>query len=271
MSDTVVPAYRDDTWFPAGSSRADRARVDLRRVLTGLRHLPGGTEPARVFTALAAMCTPALCDEVVIDMAEQGGHRYRIRQPGPTLGRTANPDPAPVPGPVLADAAWSGDRCAVTVREHSVLARFGSPPGGGPEYAGRLTARWHGYIPTDTDAVLVGVLVDHAAALVHRERITTRLADLEAARPVGITLEGPQRIAAATGILMALYHLTPGQARELLHRAADRGHRSLRETADTVLHTGALPGTDHPAAAAAAARETPDHPDPDHPDVQPAP
>ena len=39
-------------------------------MLIGLRHLPGGTEPARVFAALAAMCTPALCDEVVIDMAE---------------------------------------------------------------------------------------------------------------------------------------------------------------------------------------------------------
>ena len=25
MSDTVVPAYRDDTWFPAGRSRADQA------------------------------------------------------------------------------------------------------------------------------------------------------------------------------------------------------------------------------------------------------
>ena len=51
-----------------------------------------------------------------------------------------------------------------------------------------------------------------------------------------------QRVAAATGILMALYHLSPVQARRLLARAGDHTHRSLREVADTVLHTGALPG-----------------------------
>jgi hypothetical protein len=43
---------------------------------------------------------------------------------------------------------------------------------------------------------------------------------------------------------MALYHLSPVQARRLLARAGDHTHRSLREVADTVLRTGALPG--HP-------------------------
>ena len=57
-----------------------------------------------------------------------------------------------------------------------------------------------------------------------------------------LALDGTQRVAAATGILMALYHLSPAQARRLLARAGDRTHRSLREVADTVLRTGALPG-----------------------------
>ena len=57
-------------------------------------------------------------------------------------------------------------------------------------------------------------------------------------------MDGTQRVAAATGILMALYHLSPVQARRLLARAGDHTHRSLREVADTVLRTGALPG--HP-------------------------
>jgi hypothetical protein len=43
-------------------------RVDLLRVLTGLRHLAGSTEPGRVFAELAAVCVPALCDDVIVDV-----------------------------------------------------------------------------------------------------------------------------------------------------------------------------------------------------------
>lgn len=103
----------------------------------------------------------------------------------------------------------------------------------------------YGYVPSEADAALVGVLVDHATALVHRERTTaTGVADPRGPGQVRLALDGTQRVAAATGILMALYHLTPAQTRRLLARAGDRTHRTLREVADTVLHTGALPGHD---------------------------
>ena len=46
------------------------------------QHLAGCTEPGRVFAELAAVCVPALCDDVIVDMQEDGGHRYRIRRPG---------------------------------------------------------------------------------------------------------------------------------------------------------------------------------------------
>src|SRR6478672_13968942 len=101
-----------------------------------------------------------------------------------------------------------------------------------------------GHLPGEADAALVGVLVDHATALVHRERTTARVADPDGAGQVRLALDGTQRVAAATGILMALYHLNPTQARRLLARAGDRTHRTLREVADTVLQTGALPGPD---------------------------
>jgi hypothetical protein len=88
-------------------------RVDLGRVLTGLRHLSAAAEPARVFTDLAAVCVPALCDECVIEIVEQGGHRYRIRRPGPgpahavaaTDGMT---NPAAIDGAGLGAPRWSG-------------------------------------------------------------------------------------------------------------------------------------------------------------------
>ena len=70
-----------------------------------------------------------------------------------------------------------------------------------------------GHLPGEADAALVGVLVDHATALVHRERTTAGVADQGGAGQVRLALDGTQRVAAATGILMALYHLSPAQAR----------------------------------------------------------
>ena len=227
-------------------------RVDLGRVLTGLRHLSAAADPARVFTDLAAVCVPALCDECVIEIVEQGGHRIRRPGPGPGPGRAAatidgRSDAAATDRGGLGEPRWSGSGAVVTVVDGSVVARFGNPPGGGPDYTGELVGTWrHGHVPVEADAALVGVLVDHAAALVHRERTTTRVTDPDVAGQVRLTLDGTQRVAAATGILMALYHLSPAQARRLLARAGDHTHRSLREVADTVLRTGALPGHGRP-------------------------
>jgi hypothetical protein len=245
-------------------------RVDLGRVLTGLRHLPAG-EPARVFTELAAVCVPALCDECWIEIVEQGGHRYRIRRPGPgqSAHRAAtNGAAAEATGAALGAAAWSGNGAAVTVSGGSVLARFGNPPGGGPGYTGEMVCIWRrGHLPSEADAALVGVLVDHATALVHRDRTTARVADAGTAGQVRLALDGTQRVAAATGILMALYHLSPAQARQLLARAGDRTHRTLREVADTVLQTGALPGPDGRPVDQSTARATPvNEPEPPEPD-----
>ena len=245
-------------------------RVDLGRVLTGLRHLPAAGEPARVFTELAGVCVPALCDECWIEIVEQGGHRYRIRRPGPgqSAHRAAtNGAAAEATGAALGAAAWSGNGAAVTVSGGSVLARFGNPPGGGPGYTGEMVCIWRrGHLPSEADAALVGVLVDHATALVHRERTTAGVADQGGAGQVGLALDGTQRVAAATGILMALYHLSPAQARQLLARAGDRTHRTLREVADTVLQTGALPGPDGRPVDQSTARATPvNEPEPDQP------
>jgi hypothetical protein len=85
-SPALSGAPRDGTTIghPAdGTPGQPRSRVDLLRVLTGLRHLRASAEPGRVFSELALVCVPALCDNVVITIEEAGGHRYRIRQPAP--------------------------------------------------------------------------------------------------------------------------------------------------------------------------------------------
>ena len=229
-----------------------RRRVDHRRVLTGLRHLHGSSEPARVFTDLAAVCVPALCDQMVVDIEENGideagVHRYRIRQPGWLPGSETRPPGSPgwtgwTPGSETQDRSSSLEPGQVVAIGQQVTAVVGSLPGGEPDYTARLLCRWTpGYAPTETDAALVGVLADHAVALVHRERTTGQLADPATAGQVGAALGRTQRVAAATGILMALHHLTAAQARQLLVRAGDRTHQSLVQVADTVLHTGGLP------------------------------
>jgi hypothetical protein len=224
---------------PAAPAVAAPGRVDLLRVLTGLRHLAGSTEPGRVFAELAEVCVPALCDDVIVDIEEDGGHRYRIRRPGSS----------PATGATTGDLRAEPGAPEIRFMGRSVIVRVGALPGGGPDYTARLFCSWHtGYTPTEADAALVGVLADHATAVVHRERATARLADTDGAHQVGATLGDAQRVAAATGVLMALHHLNPAQARQLLARAGDRTHRSLIDVADTVLQTGGLPA--HPATQA---------------------
>ena len=51
---------------------------------------------------LAAVRVPALCDDCVVDLEEDGGHRYRIRRPAPMPGH----DPAG--GPVVPNPRGAG-------------------------------------------------------------------------------------------------------------------------------------------------------------------
>ena len=84
--------------------RGSGARVDLGTVLASLRHLDPSGEPARVFTGLAQVCVPALADECVIWISEQGQHPYRIRRAAPAVPATA---PAVLDG-MLPSAQGSG-------------------------------------------------------------------------------------------------------------------------------------------------------------------
>ena len=224
----VLDSVFDSAVPPAGEA----SRVDLQWVFTGLRHLTGSAEPGQVFADLAEVCVPALCDEMVIDIEEAVDKRYRIRRPGTSANRCSG------------DVPQQGGAAGLAIANgQSVAVRVTSLPDGGPGFTVLLVCTWHpGYSPTDTDAALIGVLADHATAVVHRERTTGQFADSYTALQVGAALGRVQRVAAATGILMALHHLTATQARQLLARASDRTHRSLLDVANSVLYTGALPG-----------------------------
>src|SRR6188768_1125971 len=74
---------------PEATCPGDGWRVDLRRVLTGLRYLEASAEPAHVFTGLAAVCVPALCDECLVQISEHGRPPYRIRRTWPVIASTS--------------------------------------------------------------------------------------------------------------------------------------------------------------------------------------
>jgi hypothetical protein len=174
-----------------------------------------------MFSELARVCVPAISDACTSDLVEEGGHRYRIRQPAENpYGAKGFEEP-----------------------ELASEADFSSDGAGGPRFSGVLTCTWFdGYRPGEADAALLGLLVDHTTALVEHERLTARVGELQTApENAALMLPSYQRVAAAVGILMVLHHLTAAQATDLLTRASQHTHLSIRGVADTVLRTGAMP------------------------------
>ena len=204
-------------------------RVDLPRVTASVRHMVGSLEPSRTFSDLAQVCVPAIADACTIDLVEQGGHRYRLRRPGENLSSGAGFDD----------------------RELVAEADFASDGAGGPRFSGVLVCTWFdGYRPSESDVALLALLVDHTTAMVEHERLLARVGELQACpENAALSLPGHQRVAAAVGILMALHHLSAAQATDLLTRASQHTHLSIRGVADTVLRTGAMPDHRHPVAA----------------------
>lgn len=221
--------------------RDERRRLDLRGIATEVRQLTPSVEPAKVLGQLAQVIVPLIADECTVAITEYGGHLYRIRQPMADESSTG-PGTSPeddLPGP-------DGDGRGPAVGKDRVAVRFSSTEGDCREYSGVLACRWtDGYKPTDSDGGVIGLLVDQATAIVERHRLATQVADLRANAGQGLALPGHQRIAAAVGILMALHHLSAAQAADLLTRASEHTHQSLRGVADTVLRTGAMPDHVH--------------------------
>jgi hypothetical protein len=224
------PARPTDPQTVNGKSSAT-GRVKLPRVTAAVRHLVGSVEPSRMFSQLAQVCVPAIADACTIDMVEEGGHRYRIRQPA------ENP---------RGSEGLDGQELVAT-------ADFSSDGAGGPRFSGVLVCMWFdGYRPVEADSALIGLLVDHTTALVEHERLTARIDELQTTpENAALVLPSHQRVAAAVGILMVLHHLTSAQATDLLTRASQHTHLSIRGVADTVLRTGAMPDHSHPASTSA--------------------
>ncbi len=215
----------------ASSITPGHGRIDVVHAVAGLRHIEASGEPAMVFSHLAAVCVPSVCDEIVIDLVENG-HGYRIRRPGHEATALRSIQPIP-----------PGAERAVLVSADSVTAAVPGTPvtTNGATFAGTVMCTWtDGYRPTPTDAALVQLMVDHAAALVQREPFTSPGHGQRRGTSVAAPAPGSGRIADAVGVVMALHHVDRAQAMNLLIRISERSRVGLLEVADSVASTGSL-------------------------------
>ncbi|MEP6562061.1 MAG: hypothetical protein ABJD68_13425, partial [Nakamurella sp.] len=210
-------------------------RIDVAAVVARLRHIDASIEPALVFSQLAEVWVPGVCDEVVIDLAEHD-QVYRIRRPA---GTSDLPRPVHVPGTghVRSDNGPVVERNVVVARIQSAESSPIAPP-----FSGTVVCRWRDdYLPAAADASLIGLMIDHAVALIHRERLTEfGVVELPLDQCPG-SMSGDGRMAAAVGVVMALHHVDRSKATNVLVRISGRTGRALAELAQSVVETGALP------------------------------
>ncbi len=226
---------------PSEPRHADFGRIDVVHAVAGLRHIEPSREPAMVFSHFAAVCVPAVCDEVVIDLVENA-RGYRIRRPATEL--TALRKNPQAPGESDESAVLTSDSVTVTI---PAAAPVQEEPG----FSGVVTCIWtDSYAPTPADASLVQLMVDHAIALVQRERFSERgHRRIGSAQALQGVLSRNRRIASAVGVVMALHHVDHAQAMDLLIRISDRSHIDLQALAETVVTTGSLPAVRRPAGS----------------------
>ena len=149
----------------------------------------------------------------------------------------------------------------------------------GPPFAGVVTCAWReGYLPSAADGALIRLMVDHAVALIQRERLTSRVPDLAGGRYVegaagssaistsegtsdstvnggrvrGIGDPTDSPIDTAVGIVMSLHHLDQTQAFDMLVRLSHRAYRQIRDVAGTIVDTGVVPDPGPTATAGPA-------------------
>jgi hypothetical protein len=187
-----------------------------------MKLLQPAPEPLAVFKSLTRVVVPRVCDSSTVRLSIGGQASqvsYRVTSSNGderTAGRVAGPD---------------GD----LPREDLVVVPI-EPPAvdGQPAYRGVLTMRFYGLRPTVAHALFGHLLVEHAIALVQREQLAAKIANLQCA------LGSNREIGAAMGILMARHQLTATQAFDVLRRTSQHCHRRIVSLAAEVIETGTL-------------------------------
>jgi hypothetical protein len=191
-------------------------------VTCGLRHLAASAEPALVFTHVAAICVPTVCDRCVIDICEGPAASYRIRRPGGAWSIDESdgaPDGAAAADPAIDHPTATPD--GSTSYRLTFSGSRGSPLDGA--FTGVLTGIWHDVTgPSTVDRRLLHLIVDYACAVVQGAGLRA------VGRPVPGTPDPAsslvavtrQQMADAVAAITAIHHRTAARSSGNPYRSA---------------------------------------------------
>jgi hypothetical protein len=203
------------------------AAVTRNRVVRSLDRLVDSAQPAVVFTGLARLLVPHLCDRCEIVLIEEGTPGYRIAFPN-----QHGPEPASTAGQADEDAA-----------PQVLSTPIAGSSGPGRTFYGNLLCMWdrpHG--PSSAEAAIAQLAVDHATSIVQYARLNNALeaAAIDATN-LKVTLASNREIGIAVGILMGRNLVTREVAFDLLRAVSQDQNRKLRDVAANVAESGVLP------------------------------
>lgn len=220
----------------AGAPRAARPG-HVAGLPAALQQLTASPDPMVVFTHLAVLLVPALCDDAAaVVLVDEQLARWRQRPPTSTADTPTVRVERPGRG-------WN-----VTVHIPGYPAA-GDPAPAETDYVAALTCSGVGADPTAAEVALIELAGRGAADTVRNARQAALLeCGQRQIEHLQIALRSNREIGAAVGVLMARRHLPYPQAFDLLLRTSQNSNRKLAAVADRVLFTGLLPRGAAPAA-----------------------
>jgi hypothetical protein len=191
---------------------------DLEPVLRALEGLVASADPTVVFTSVARLCVPLLCDAATVTI------------------RTADQQPYQTTWP---EEAMVGE--AITTSAAVLTPITGMNTEGGSDYHGVLALHFHTSSPSPGHGVLAQLVVDRAVAVIERARLADLVTAQQAqAEHLRIALTTNREIGIALGILMASRMLTSEGAFDYLRHISQHTHRKLHDLALELVETGTI-------------------------------
>ncbi|HEX8082592.1 MAG TPA: ANTAR domain-containing protein [Jatrophihabitans sp.] len=206
------------------------AGSDLGSILRALDGLVASAEPAVVFTSLARLCVPLICDAATVALKTADQQAYLTKWPW----SAADPEDS-----ALVREAMAGRQ---VVSHDAVLTPIlGMSTEGVLDYQGVLTLAFHTERPGPSHRVLAQLVVERAVTLIERERLAELATALQTkVDNLGVALTTNRQIGIAIGIIMANHKLTGDHAFDLLRRVSQHSHRKIHDIAVDVVDAGVL-------------------------------
>jgi hypothetical protein len=218
--------------------RHDVPTAGCTTLIRSLSRIRGSDDPVVTFAGLPRVCVPDFADGCQVELSDRTE---------PPFGARHSASPADGPEQTAAHPV-SSDQMLLT--PFQVVSRAGYLP-----YAGVVTHWWNDRTPSESDAAIADLMVQHLIALVDHERLMAAVARAED-RAASLALEAisGRTINLATGIVMHQNGLAADDAEDLLRQSARITARSLAQVAASVVRSGALADSAAPPQRTGASR-----------------